>query len=84
MRQTTEPDGHLAVRTISGEITGAWDWRLMSAGGATIAAHGGYASMRGGSWLVRRLLEVEPHFDHGLNVSTQLVMLRAIREAAER
>jgi ribosome-associated toxin RatA of RatAB toxin-antitoxin module len=66
--------------------TGAWRWDLVPyAGGAqTIVVYTLYTDVRESSWIIRQVLKDQPSMEHGLNVSTGLISVGAIKKKAEK
>ncbi len=66
--------------------TGAWRWELIpsAAGKSTIVVYTLYSDVRESSWIIRQVLKSSPSLEHGLNVATGLVTVRAIKKQAEK
>ncbi len=66
--------------------TGAWRWDLVphDNGRQTILVYTLYTDVRESSWLIRQVLKSSPTVEHGLNVATGLVTIRAVKQEAER
>lgn len=65
--------------------TGCWRWELFPyAGGRTILVYHLYTDVRESSWILRQALKADPSMEHGLNVATGLVTVRAVKRWAER
>ncbi|HUU02762.1 MAG TPA: SRPBCC family protein [Myxococcota bacterium] len=65
--------------------TGAWRWELIpsAAGKRTIVVYTLYTDVRESSWIIRQVLKSSPSLEHGLNVATGLVTVRAVKKRAE-
>lgn len=85
LEMSADPQGRVLVEGRQGDMRGGrWRWELLAApGGGAVATYGGYNDMRRTGWLMRRLVALEPYFDHALNVSSKLVMVRAVKRRAE-
>jgi ribosome-associated toxin RatA of RatAB toxin-antitoxin module len=66
--------------------TGAWRWELVShaGGNQTILVYSLYTDVRESSWILKQIMKSQPSLEHGLNVATGLVTVRAIKKRAER
>lgn len=66
--------------------TGAWRWELIphQNGGQTILVYSLYTDVRESSWVLRQIMKSQPSLEHGLNVATGLVTIRAIKKRAEK
>lgn len=65
--------------------TGSWRWELFPyAGGRTVLVYHLYTDVRESSWILRQALKADPSMEHGLNVATGLVTVRAVKRWAER
>jgi len=66
--------------------TGAWRWELIphDNGGQTILVYSLYTDVRESSWVLRQIMKSQPSLEHGLNVATGLVTIRAIKKRAEK
>lgn len=66
--------------------TGGWRWELWphAGGSQTILLYHLYTDVRESSWILRQALETQPAMEHGLNVATGLVTVRAIKKQAEK
>jgi ribosome-associated toxin RatA of RatAB toxin-antitoxin module len=66
--------------------TGAWRWELIphQNGGQTILVYSLYTDVRESSWVLRQVMKSQPSLEHGLNVATGLVTIRAIKKRAEK
>jgi ribosome-associated toxin RatA of RatAB toxin-antitoxin module len=66
--------------------TGAWRWELIphQNGGQTILVYSLYTDVRESSWVLRQIMKSQPSLEHGLNVATGLVTVRAIKKRAEK
>jgi ribosome-associated toxin RatA of RatAB toxin-antitoxin module len=66
--------------------TGAWRWEFVPhAGGTqTIVVYTLYTDVREASWFIRQALKASPSLEHGLNVATGLVTVRAVKKRAEK
>ena len=72
-------------RTIAGDLGDArfgWDMEEVLPD-RTLVAYYLNTDARRVSWLLRRMIDREPYFEHGFNVATGLVTLRAVRGRAE-
>jgi len=70
-----------------GDITrGRWRWELLPhAGGTqTILIYTLYYDVGESSWILRQFLKETPTAEHGLNVATGQVSIRAFKQAAEK
>jgi len=70
-----------------GDITrGRWRWELLPhAGGTqTILIYTLYYDVGESSWILRQFLEETPTAEHGLNVATGQLSIRAFKKAAEK
>jgi ribosome-associated toxin RatA of RatAB toxin-antitoxin module len=70
-----------------GDITrGRWRWDLVphAAGTQTILIYTLYYDVGESSWILRQFLKETPTAEHGLNVATGQVSIRAFKQAAER
>lgn len=84
MEMSRDAAGTVRVAGREGDMQGGrWTWDFPALGTGSVAVHGGYNDMRRSGWLMRRLVALEPYFDHALNVSSKLVMLRAVKRRAE-
>ena len=65
--------------------TGAWRWELvpLEHGKRTIIVYTLYTDVREASWFIRQALKASPSIEHGLNVATGLVTVRAVKKRAE-
>jgi hypothetical protein len=85
MEMSRDPSGTVRVSARQGALSGGrWTWEFPALSGGSVAVYGGYNDMRRSGWLMRRLVSLEPYFDHALNVSSKLVMLRAVKRRAEQ
>lgn len=69
-----------------GDITtGAWRWELLplAGGSQTLLVYTLYSDVRESSWFLRQALKSQPSIEHGLNVATGLVTVRAVQTRAE-
>ena len=66
--------------------TGAWRWELIphQNGSQTILVYSLYTDVRESSWVLRQIMKSQPSLEHGLNVATGLVTVRAIMKRAEK
>ena len=66
--------------------TGAWRWELIphKNGAQTILVYSLYTDVRESSWVLRQIMKSQPSLEHGLNVATGLVTVRAIKKRAEK
>jgi len=66
--------------------TGGWRWEIIShAGGKkTILVHTAYYNVAESSWILRQFLKSNPTTEHGLNVASAQVGVRAMKKRAER
>lgn len=66
--------------------TGAWRWELIphQNGSQTILVYSLYTDVRESSWVLRQIMKSQPSLEHGLNVATGLVTIRAIKKRAEK
>ena len=66
--------------------TGAWRWELIphQNGSQTILVYSLYTDVRESSWVLRQVMKSQPSLEHGLNVATGLVTIRAIKKRAEK
>lgn len=65
--------------------TGAWRWELKplpDRRGCLLLYHL-YTDVKESSWLLEQAMESQPAMEHGLNVATGLVTLRAVKKRAE-
>jgi ribosome-associated toxin RatA of RatAB toxin-antitoxin module len=84
MEMSRDAAGVVRVAAREGALSGGrWTWEFPALAGSSVAVYGGYNDMRRSGWLMRRLVALEPYFDHALNVSSKLVMLRAVKRRAE-
>jgi ribosome-associated toxin RatA of RatAB toxin-antitoxin module len=70
-----------------GDITqGRWRWELVpyADGTQTILIYTLYYNVGESSWILRQFLEETPTAEHGLNVATGQVSIRAFKKAAEK
>jgi ribosome-associated toxin RatA of RatAB toxin-antitoxin module len=70
-----------------GDITrGRWRWELIPhAGGTqTILVYSLYYDVGESSWILRQFLKETPTAEHGLNVATGQLSIRAFKKAAEK
>jgi len=75
----------IRTRSIGGDLEDArFGWDMREAGpNRTLVLHYLNTDARQASWILRRLIEREPYFEHGMNVATGLVMVRSVRGRAE-
>jgi ribosome-associated toxin RatA of RatAB toxin-antitoxin module len=69
-----------------GDLTrGAWRWELLELadGSQTLLVYTLYSDVRESSWFLRQALKSQPSLEHGLNVATGLVTVRAVQARAE-
>jgi ribosome-associated toxin RatA of RatAB toxin-antitoxin module len=66
--------------------TGAWRWELIPHrnNSQTILVYSLYTDVRESSWVLRQIMKSQPSLEHGLNVATGLVTVRAIKKRAEK
>lgn len=66
--------------------TGAWRWELLphQNGTQTILVYSLYTDVRESSWVLRQIMKSQPSLEHGLNIATGLVTVRAIKKRAEK
>jgi len=84
MEMSRDAAGAVRVSAREGALSGGrWTWEFPALAHGSVAVYGGYNDMRRSGWLMRRLVALEPYFDHALNVSSKLVMLRAVKRRAE-
>ena len=70
-----------------GDITrGAWRWQLfpVAAGTKTILVLTLYYDVSESSWILRQFLKSNPTTEHGLNVASGQVAVRAMKQRAEK
>jgi ribosome-associated toxin RatA of RatAB toxin-antitoxin module len=75
----------IRTRSIGGDLEDArFAWDLAAAGPRrTLVLHSLNSDARRTSWLLRRLIQREPYYEHGMNVATGLVIVRTVRGRAE-
>ncbi|HEV8321998.1 MAG TPA: SRPBCC family protein [Myxococcota bacterium] len=63
---------------------GAWGWELRElTPTSTFAVYYNYADLRGGGFVLRKMIETDPSFEHGLNVANSLTMMLAVKKRVE-
>jgi ribosome-associated toxin RatA of RatAB toxin-antitoxin module len=84
MEQRTE-GGALRIHCTEGDLRGGnWGWEFHALGQGSAAVYYGYTNMARANWVLRQLVHREPFFDHGLNVGSKLIMVRAVKGRAEQ
>jgi ribosome-associated toxin RatA of RatAB toxin-antitoxin module len=78
-------DDQVKMTAVAGDIKrGKWLWTFQSLGpNITVPIHYSYTDVRDTSWFVRKLIEIQPLFEHGVVVASSTVQVRAIKERSE-
>jgi ribosome-associated toxin RatA of RatAB toxin-antitoxin module len=84
-RMTIEDDGSVDVIAVDGDIKrGRWRWELYALGDKmTVPIHYAYSDVSETSWFVKKLIEKQPLFEHGIVVAASTVAVRAMKARAE-
>jgi ribosome-associated toxin RatA of RatAB toxin-antitoxin module len=84
-QMTIEADGSVDVVAIGGDIKrGRWRWEFNSIGDqVTVPVHYAYSDVSETSWFVKKLIEKQPLFEHGIVVAASTVALTAMKARAE-
>jgi ribosome-associated toxin RatA of RatAB toxin-antitoxin module len=65
--------------------TGAWRWELFPLGeNRTVLVYTLYTDIRESSWILNIALKSDPSMEHGINIATGLVTVKAIKRWAEK
>jgi ribosome-associated toxin RatA of RatAB toxin-antitoxin module len=79
-----EEGGGVEVVATGGDITrGRWRWELAPRNGHTVPVHYAYSDVRETSFVVRKLIEQQPMFEHGIVVAASTVAILGIKARAE-
>jgi ribosome-associated toxin RatA of RatAB toxin-antitoxin module len=84
-RATQTAPYSLRSRSIGGDLEDArfgWDMEAVRPD-RTLVLYYVNSDARRTSWLLRRMIQREPYYEHGFNVATGLVTVRAVRARAE-
>jgi ribosome-associated toxin RatA of RatAB toxin-antitoxin module len=67
-------------------LTGGWRWELVphAGGSQTILVLTAYYDVADTSWIVRQMMDSNPTTEHGLNVASGQVAVRAMKKRAEQ
>jgi len=78
-------DGDIRIQAVGGDIKrGKWLWTFESLGPTTtVPIHYSYSDVTETSWFVKKLVEIQPLFEHGVVVAASTVQVRAIKERSE-
>jgi ribosome-associated toxin RatA of RatAB toxin-antitoxin module len=75
----------IEMTAVAGDIKrGQWLWTFQSLGpNLTVPINYSYTDVTDTSWFVRKLVEIQPLFEHGVVVASSTVQVRAIKERCE-
>ena len=82
-RYTMDKD-HWAIRGVwvGGELQGSrWDWRLESAGAATIVYREVYSNVVGSNWLIEQVEDSEHTLEYGINSASGVIEIQGLKRA---
>lgn len=83
-QMTIEPDGSVDVIAVGGDIKrGRWRWEFSEQGKGTVPIHYAYSDVGETSWFVKKLIEKQPLFEHGIVVAASTVAMTAMKARAE-
>jgi ribosome-associated toxin RatA of RatAB toxin-antitoxin module len=84
-KMTIEDDGSVDVVAVDGDIKrGRWRWEFNALSDKiTIPIHYAYSDVSETSWFVKKLIEKQPLFEHGIVVAASTVAVRAMKARAE-
>jgi ribosome-associated toxin RatA of RatAB toxin-antitoxin module len=79
------PSKRTHLVSTGGDIkVGAWGWELRElTPTSTFAVYYNYVDLRGAGFVLRKMIEMDPSFEHGLNVANSLTMMLAAKRRAE-
>lgn len=79
------PDGSITVDTISGDIaSGQAHWRVHATSDeSSYLVHHSYSDLRDAAWLLKALLEAEPHLEHGILGAAGTLAVSRVKSRAE-
>lgn len=65
---------------------GAWRWDFIphESGKKTFVVYSLYTDLRASSWLIKKLLNSQPAMEHGINVGSGVITLRAVIKKTEK
>jgi ribosome-associated toxin RatA of RatAB toxin-antitoxin module len=78
-------NGNMNMKAVSGDIKrGHWLWTFTELDdNTTIPINYSYTDITEASWFVKKLVEIQPLFEHGVVVAASTVQVRAIKARAE-
>jgi ribosome-associated toxin RatA of RatAB toxin-antitoxin module len=84
-KMTIEDDGSVDVVAVDGDIKrGRWRWEFNALSETTtVPVHYAYSDVSETSWFVKKLIEKQPLFEHGIVVAASTVAVRAMKARAE-
>ena len=86
-QQTLEPPNQIRFRHVSGDLSGTfggWDLVPAGAGRQTMVFYTLYSNLMALPWPVGAILKAEPDFMTAVNVTTGLLVVKAVKEEVEK
>ncbi len=83
-RMTIHEDGSVDMVAVSGDVSrGKWRWEFRALpDGVTVPVHYAYTDVRDASWFVKKLVEQQPLFEHGVVATASTIAVRALKARA--
>ena len=81
-----DADPLVAVDAVGGALAGGrWNFETTSLGkDATLITSWASFDVRNSSWFVRRLVDADPYFGHGVSAASEVMLVRALRSRASK
>ncbi len=80
-----EADGSVDVQATEGDLKrGRWRWEFIALGeNLTIPIHYAYSDVREASWVIKRIVDKQPLYEHGIVIASGTIAMTAMKARAE-
>lgn len=82
---TIEADGSVDVQATDGDLKrGRWRWEFIPMGESlVIPIHYAYSDVREASWVIKRIVDKQPLYEHGIVIASGTIAMTAMKARAE-